>query len=214
MTDIEDRKITDPVVRWVGNGMAAVAVTIFVLYILDYQLGWIDCWAFEWGDFATLVTGAIAAIGAVWIGMRQSKISDRQTEILNHQVEIESISLRAEMYDRRIKIYTDLRTYLVNIWNEEYLNNIDNLQSFFVALEGSRFLFGDEIHNLVNSAALDVLKFRQIARKISDQSHLVTDTDLNNHNAFADIINKKRKKLDELVIPYMRIDEHALKSTP
>ncbi|ATP18552.1 hypothetical protein [Sphingobium yanoikuyae] len=162
MADVEDRKITNPVVRWVGNGMVAVAVTIFILYILDYQLGWIDCWAFEWGDFATLVTGAIAAIGAVWIGIRQSKISDRQTEILNHQVEIERISLRAELYDRRMKCFSDIVVFAANTGFTDEKSTGVTFREFSMAVASVKFLFNEEIYDVAATMRRHVMSYRAL----------------------------------------------------
>lgn len=128
--------------------MAAATVIAFALYILDYQLGWIDCWAFEWGDFATLATGAIAAIGAGWIGMRQAAISARQTEILKHQVEIERITLRAELYDRRLQLLTDVRALFRHIKANAANVDQEGVKSLAPSLEATAFLFDDRIGKL------------------------------------------------------------------
>lgn len=118
MTNVEITKIADPKVKWFGNCLAAAIGIAFCLWLLSDQLGWIDRYAFDWPSFATLVTGASAVAGAVWIGTmqigitdQQVKIAERQSKIMEQQVSIQRLTLKTELYDRRIKILADVRSY-------------------------------------------------------------------------------------------------------
>lgn len=209
MSDLESRKITDPKVKWFGNIALGVIVVIIVLYVLDAQLDWIDCWKFNWGDFATLATGAIAAVGAIWIGMRQAAISARQTEILNHQVSIERISLRAELYDRRLKIFTDVMTYAANVWDNETRRNIEKARSFNLAMESSKFLFNDEIHALLNNMFRDIVQFNSVTTRLDRPYRTSHDQLFDRQEKLSDAIREKTKRFEELATPYMRVDEFS-----
>lgn len=207
MTDLESRKITDPKVRWFGNVSLSVIGLVIALYILDAQLGWIDCWKFGWGDFATLATGGIAAVGAVWIGIRQSAISARQTEILNHQVSIERIALRAELYDRRLKIFTDVLTYSANVWDSGTRKDMEKARSFSLAMEGSKFLFNDEVHSLLSDLFRDIIQFNGVTQRLERPYRASHDQLLDRQDKLSDLIHDKTKRFEELATPYMRIDE-------
>jgi len=189
--------------------MVAAAIIAICLYFLDHQLGWIDCWAFEWGDFATLATGAIAAVGAVWIGLRQAAISARQTEILNHQVSIERISLRAELYDRRLKIYTDAMTYGANFWDNGTRTNVEAARAFSLAVESSKFLFNDEIHVLLKEIFRNIIKFSSVSLRLDRPYRSSHDQLFDRQEKLSDTIYEQVKQFEELATPYMRVDEFS-----
>jgi len=53
--------------------------------------------------------------GAVWVGLRQAKISANQTEILSKQTELAAASLRSELFERRMTVYSAAVAFLEHI---------------------------------------------------------------------------------------------------
>lgn len=101
----------------------------------------IDWSAFSWEAFATLATGLAAVAGAIVIGLKQVRITGRQTAILNQQAELEKKRLAHDLYDRRYKVFETTALMLHGM-----LGGIDPVQKkvqndFLVALVESRFLF-------------------------------------------------------------------------
>ncbi|SEJ87123.1 hypothetical protein SAMN05518849_11656 [Sphingobium sp. AP50] len=135
-----------------GTSVGAVVTGISV-WGMD-KLGWIDRWAFEWGDFATLTTGAAAVVGAVWIGGRQveitskqAEIAERQTEIMRQQTALQGMALRGDFYDRRIKIVADVRAYYALIHAVDYSNERELAREILSSAEAARFIFDKEVHD-------------------------------------------------------------------
>ena len=101
---------------------------------------------FTWEAFATLVTGASAVGGAVWVGIRQSGISHRQTQILDRQVRLEELSLRADLFERRFVVYEATRKFLAEIVAHADKPTPEVEREFVIALNESVFLFNGDVH--------------------------------------------------------------------
>ncbi|MEK7454755.1 MAG: hypothetical protein AABZ76_07510 [Pseudomonadota bacterium] len=220
MADIEDRKITDPVVRWVGNGMAAVAVTIFVLYILDYQLGWIDCWAFEWNDFATLVTGGIAAIAAMIIGTKQVAITreqvhiaNRQGIIMDRQTQIQLLMLKNSMLDRRLSLYKDVMDY-ATLSHVPIDSDRNKLRSKALSgMQNANFVFNAAIADAMLKLILRVNNYLTNPLDEYDIPPLPSGMKLEGEalkDAKKEKIMAEMIAIGHLVKPFMQIDENYL----
>ncbi|MGA1809999.1 hypothetical protein VHN57_02350 [Sphingobium sp. WW5] len=211
MTSIEDETVANPMVRWVGNGMAAAAIIAICLYLLDHQLGWIDCWAFEWGDFATLATGAGAVAGAVWVGRIQTKISDRQTEILGHQVEIERISMRAELYDRRMKCFSDIVIFSSNTGFSDENSTGITFRDFSIAVETVQFLFNDDIYGVAVNIRRHVMAYRTLKIDIDNWDRFDAterEDQIRRSKRSAAAARAMVEDFAKLAAPMMRVDEH------
>ncbi|MBI5941438.1 MAG: hypothetical protein HY859_13525 [Caulobacterales bacterium] len=94
---------------------------------------------FSWEAFATLVTGALAVGGAVWIHRRQTLILDRQ-------VEIEALKTRIELFDRRMKIVELHSKLLSRSFNEQ--TRLPHLAAFMDARGSVPFLFDEAVGKL------------------------------------------------------------------
>lgn len=70
---------------------------------------------FTWEAFATLVAGGAAVAGAVVVANRQHGLAERQTEILARQAELSTLAIRADLFDRRMKVYETTREFLSKI---------------------------------------------------------------------------------------------------
>lgn len=127
--------------------MASAAIIAVCLYFLDHQLGWIDCWAFEWGDFATLATGAGAVAGAVWVGRKQTKIAERQVEIMRRQIQLDENNLKSDMFERRLETYkvtVDFLMYIGALEDED--EHAERLRLYAFKMQESRFIFAPHVY--------------------------------------------------------------------
>lgn len=59
----------------------------------------------SWEAFATLITGILAVGAAVWVGLKQQKITAQQ-------LENERLSLRLELFEKRYEFYDVLTRYI------------------------------------------------------------------------------------------------------
>ena len=103
---------------------------------------------FTWEAFATLLTGVSAVGGAVWVGIRQSGISYRQTQILDRQVRLEELTLKNALFDRRYSYFQLFATYAQGIKNGAELPK--GLEDEFVTKSReAKFLFPSDLVTLV-----------------------------------------------------------------
>lgn len=65
----------------------------------------IDIYSFTWEAFATLATGFAAVVAAMIVGLRQTKILDRQ-------VALAETDQRIALFERRFKIYDDANLFM------------------------------------------------------------------------------------------------------
>jgi len=196
----------------------AVGVTVGVsVWGLD-KLDIIDRFAFEWGDFATLTTGLLAVIGAVWVGMRQVEITDRQaniseqqTKILDRQITLQSLSFKVDLHDRRLKIYSDVKSYAHSIWSREDFNELKRSGNIIVSLEASKFLFNDAIHAKIREIFVIGTKFRAVTEKLDaiERSGGIQPDNLKNEQyELSDKIDAHFSAFTEMSTPYLRVDEN------
>lgn len=224
LADVEDRKITNPVVRWFGIIALGIVGVMFSLWFLDDQMGWINRWKFDWPSFATLATGAAAVIGAVWIGTKQVgitneqvRIADRQSEIMaaqanimQQQVDIQHITLKSELYDKRIKVFTEIRDYAQTLSNPGMKINLEIKDSLLIALESCKFLFDDEIYEKacriyvdVNTIHKDIQNHVSAHRPYQDNFRLESEYWLPKMEPVAVQVSD----LSRAILPFMRLDE-------
>ena len=104
--------------------------------------------AFTWEAFATLTSGALAVGAAGGVAYFQTRISKRQTDILDEQrkiaaeqVALESLKLRSELFQERMKIYNSTLTWLSVISVDARTPTFDEDAAFINGLRSSRFLF-------------------------------------------------------------------------
>lgn len=100
----------------------------------------------SWEALATFVTGALAVGGAVWVGRRQVKISEKQTDILERQMRADELTLRHDLFDRRNDVYASVELYLAHILREADYPERDVEAKFVMAMARAQFLFGEFIN--------------------------------------------------------------------
>lgn len=111
------------------------------------KLGWIDRWQFRWGDFATLITGAAAVAGAVWLGRKQTKIAERQVAIMDRQILLDEHNLKAELFKRRLETYKITVDFLANLGAlEDEEEHKERLKSYAFKMQESRFIFSPHVY--------------------------------------------------------------------
>lgn len=116
----------------------------------------------DWSAWATLVVGIAAVVGAFLVGQKQAQISLRQTEIASRQAEImekqtaiaslqaeiEQTRLRAELYDRRVLIYSGIETFLNAALSNDGDVTGDDRDGIFSAMTVARYLLGVDVEKI------------------------------------------------------------------
>jgi hypothetical protein len=130
--------------------------------------GTIEWTAFTWEAFATLVTGILAVIAAVVIGVRQSGIASaqtdiagrqadiagRQAEILQKQVALDELKLRADLFEKRFAVYDATRHILSQAIQDSKrpARGDERETAFLIAKDQATFLFrpsvSDDLHSI------------------------------------------------------------------
>jgi hypothetical protein len=89
------------------------------------------------------------------IAERQAKISDRQAHIMERQTgiaaqqaETEQTRLRAELYDRRVIIYSGIESYLIDASSDDGKVSNEVKQELFKSISVASFLLDDEISSI------------------------------------------------------------------
>lgn len=141
----------------------------------------IDFTRLTWEAFATLVTGALAVLGAFKIGMRQAAIQGRQ-------VALQQLELRRLLFDQRLPVYRATTAWLSliietgSIPNKPRSLNLKGLtqearsqvlerhssieRGFVEALEMSRFVFSPHVFEALEELWMkgNQLHFHQISQ--------------------------------------------------
>ena len=120
---------------------------------------------FTWEALATAFAGACAVGGAIWIGLKQTEILDRQVQILDRQVNLEELSLRASLFDRRFAVHqATLALVKEAIKKQDFPEEAD--VEFRTQREAARFLFPDQVVvelNKLHSMLIDLEVHKSIS---------------------------------------------------
>jgi hypothetical protein len=139
----------------------------------------------DWQAWATLATGILAVGAAIFVGLRQMKISSRQndildrqalishrqTEILDRQAGIEEAKLKAELFDRRLQTFEVTADFLLHLGSmpaDDRPVHKERWDKFVEKYRESQFLFSDEgvyralteIFNQANNQIRDITVIR------------------------------------------------------
>jgi hypothetical protein len=157
---------------------------------------------FDWGAFSTLVTGGLAVAGAIWVGLKQTKIQKLQTEIAY-------TTMRAEMYDRRIIVYSQVRAFAGMVWQDPSREKKEIYRNFFVALESSKFLFDDAVYDIANRIFHEMNSYNSADALLNIEGYHIPDT-LKRHTVSGDKIWRLIKEFEDAAAPLMKIEDMKL----
>ncbi|MDF0540751.1 hypothetical protein PX699_00210 [Sphingobium sp. H39-3-25] len=154
--------------KWVAGLTGATALIGFAIWGLD-KLGIINRYAFEWGDFATLATGALAVAGAIYVGHRQiaiiteqTAISKKQAAISERQVQLQQANMLADLFDRRMDAYNSVIDLLRRFDDPTTIESKRTwMDDFNTAANKCRFLFRKDVHNEVHKIFTKWNSFQQ-----------------------------------------------------
>jgi hypothetical protein len=113
---------------------------------------------FDWPSFATLATGLAAVIGAVVIGLRQMRITERQNLVAE-------MALKAELFDRRLAVYAATNNFLRATIDETLDDEISFRERFQQQSAMARFLFRDEIYDHIREISQKTSLYRALVWK-------------------------------------------------
>jgi hypothetical protein len=116
----------------------------------------------DWSAWATLVVGIAAVIGAVLIGKkqaaialmqagisdRQARIMERQTEIAGRQADTEHTRLRAELYDRRVLVYSGIERYLIDASSNDGKVSDEVRQALYDSISVASFILDEDLASI------------------------------------------------------------------
>lgn len=105
---------------------------------------------FDWPSFATIAAGLSAVAGATVIGFKQSaitrrqaNIAERQNEILASQADLARQTLRHELFERRMQIFTDVTDSVSALGLKDF--SVDNQLLMTMAVLRANFVFGETV---------------------------------------------------------------------
>lgn len=162
--------------------------------------------AIAWDAWATLAAGSAAVVGAYRIGLRQIATAERQTEIANRQVDQQRLQIRADLYDRRVAVYSAIREYAYRASTGNVVPS-DVQRSFFEALNGSRFLFGAELQGWVQELHTVAVRLQVANERITRTHGAVTDEMLTAVEQRHDQLNAILSELDTRFAAYLGFEE-------
>lgn len=125
-----------------------------------------------WEAIATAVTGCLAVGGAIWVGLRQTKILKKQNEILEKQTDLSLLEIKTNQYDKRFQVVGAVNDFILSVANENtddgsfhsiYLN-------FQRSMYQSRYLFDEIVFQKIKNYSdlyyeLNVINIRHVSGK-------------------------------------------------
>jgi len=159
-----------------------------------------------WDAWATLAAGSAAVVGAYRIGLRQIATAERQSEIANRQVEQQRLQLRAELYDRRVAVYSAIREYGFRASTGNPVP-AEIQRSFYEALNGSRFLFGAELQAWVQELHSVAVRLQVAMERLTRANSPITDKMIDAVEERQDELSAILKELDSRFAAYLGFEE-------
>lgn len=163
------------------------------------------------GAGATLVTGILAVIAAVIIGIRQSRIANNQASIAAHQSKTDEMRLRSELFERRLSVYVRLRNHL----NRNVLDNFDTTDettsNYFSILDDGRFIFSAKIATFLRELTHEIIELSQ-AQEANAVAANSSDECLERLDRCLNVIIARRDAMHDLFDDEIRLDRVLSKS--
>jgi hypothetical protein len=124
----------------------------------------------DWQAVSSFVIGLLALLGALWVGFRQLEITRRQTALAERQTELAALTLRHQLFERRLEAYRGVADFLGALLRDNAHPTGDVEAKFLKALGSSRFLFPDKTHQSLESIRMRATSFR-IAKAVPAGGH-------------------------------------------
>lgn len=159
-----------------------------------------------WEAWATLGVGIAAVIGAFKIGIKQAKIAEKQTKILQSQVDQDRLQLRADLYDRRVAIYSAIKDYAFRASTGNAVP-MDVQRPFYEALNASRFLFGPELQAWIQELHEVAIALQVFHQRAYGNVANATDEMFDRIALKQDELNRLLAQLDARFDPYLGFEE-------
>lgn len=102
---------------------------------------------------ATAVTGVLAIGGAIWVGLRQTKILKKQNEILEKQTDLSLLEIKTNQYDKRFQVVGAVNDFILTVANGP--NDDGSFQTIYLTFQRgmyqSRYLFDEHVYEKIKS---------------------------------------------------------------
>jgi hypothetical protein len=169
-----------------------------------------DGYIIDWAAWATFSTGVLAVGAALFVGVRQSRIGQRQTDILAQQVEIsdriaatEEARVRLELFQKR---YEFVQTY--NLFIKRVRAKRDDFSEEDTAfLEGAKeaeFLFPRALKGLIDELWTLAIYYLDAGADLANPDEKVAEAARKKRVEVRAKIDEAAKKFDELCDRAMR----------
>lgn len=171
----------------------------------------------SWEAAATLSAGLAAVASAVFVGLRQMKIADRQVLIQERLTAIEALKVRSELFERRMVVYRATMDWFAAVQidgavprsfgtgedgpSEEERNVA---RAFARAVHESRFLFRPKVHGELGNIRDHGRNVQRLGRKIDRE---YTRAERRGDDAdVATLLKEKDDALDAITASVNRVD--------
>jgi multidrug efflux pump subunit AcrA (membrane-fusion protein) len=179
----------------------------------------------DWSAWATLVVGIAAVIGAVVIGQRQADIAarqadiaakqadimDRQSHIAEREAETERTRLRAELYDRRVIIFSGIEQYLNEARSNDGQVTHEITERLYQSMSVAPFILGDDAEKLCRSILNKTASLRVEMRTLNAELDISKRDDIVDQvmsiNYELDDLNKDLRSAKELYLNLRYVDD-------
>lgn len=160
----------------------------------------------SWEAWSTLAVGILAVIGAVKVGLEQTRITKRQTEILGRQVELEATKLRVELYDRRHAVYEAAENFILAAMKSDWELPQEVYDGMSVAVRQSRFLFDNDFQDLLRKIQYTAFHIQSVASSANGEAQSEQASESNRQ----DLLFRIRAELTALHIDFYTVASRYL----
>lgn len=142
----------------------------------------------DWPSLSTLIAGALAVGAAVLVGFRQLTITRQQTSIAERQTRLAELTLRYQLFDRRMTVYNSTAEFLAAIVRDGTYPSRELEAAFLSALGTSRFLFPSETHTGISEISDKAMAFRLSSLKAKGSTAVGDQAEAESGEAQADAL--------------------------
>ena len=169
--------------------------------------------ATRWAGWLGFFGGCLALVGAVWVGLKQTHILQKQDEILRANFHLERSRLKLQLFEQRFDIYLTATNVLVfyaillgvdnlydNISKKELNSNLTELNSIFrKAIDISYFLFENK------KVFIYLLQIISIIDELKDENGIYS-IDIAIKNGLQTEIKERMVGIRKIFEPYLAVD--------
>ncbi len=148
-----------------------------------------------------LVAGILALCGAIWVGKKQTKITELQTKISDRSLMLSLLDIRSETHNK-------IRNFFLYILHHAREPDSQTRDDFNYGRHRSKILFSDKINNEIKEMDDKCYQYFCLKGEMDDKYEATGNYGDGNSAKEFDFLTwltKKLKEIDELFIDEIRI---------